>query len=270
MTERASCQRDCCCWSRPVDDFKDMSQMEKLDVLKFSQVGFISVIIILFAIHAVWELATIVPGFTRFDGSSALNANTHAGWWLLIDLCVLGWGIAAPFFTLHYTRNGVIEKGVMRTHQWLLGYIILAAIGAVVDLVHLILTIGEIVPNCDSTLCAQYKWCFVALLVFLVVHMFLLVWSLFRALAYYHNLKAAVDAGLELDVSGGGDESAVDNSEDLMNGAKVPPSSSNSSSNGAKAPPSGAASDDIYRQIATPLLQARYTGKIQHIPSRKK
>lgn len=263
MTERASCQRDCCCWSRPVDDFKEMSQMEKLDVLKYSQVGFISVIVILFAIHAVWELATIVPGFTRFDGSSAMNANTHAGWWLLIDLCVLGWGIAAPFFTLHYTRNGVIEKGVMRTHQWLLGYMILAGIGAVVDLVHFILTMGELIPSCDSTLCAQYKWCFVALLVFLAIHFFTLIWSFFRALAYYHNLKAAVDGGLELDVSGSGGGS----NEDLMDAANGAPPNGNGG--GGKAPTKDD-NVDIYRQIATPLLQARYTGKIQHVAPRKK
>lgn len=259
--ERASCQRDCCCWSRPTAEFEDMTQMEKLDVLKYSQVGFISSIVVLFAIHVVWELATLVPGFTRYDGGSALNANTHAGWWLVIDLCVLGWGIAAPFFTLHYTRYGTIEKGVMRTHQWLLGYMILAGIGAVVSLVHTILTIGEIVPNCDSTLCNQYQWCFVALLVFLVLHIFVLLWSLLRALAYYHNLKAAVDAGLELDVSGAGA-----NVPDLANDGAVSAAPSPSSGDGnGSAPPT-----DIYRQIQTPLLQARYTGKIQHVASRKK
>lgn len=263
--ERASCQRDCCCWSRPVAEFQDMTQMEKLDVLKYSQVGFISSIVVLFAIHLVWELATLVPGFTRYDGGSALNANTHAGWWLVIDLCVVGWGIAAPFFTLHYTRYGTIEKGIMRTHQWLLGYMILAGIGAVVSLVHTILTIGEIVPNCDSTFCNQYQWCFVALLIFLVLHIFVLLWSLLRALAYYHNLKAAVDAGLELDVSGSSDAGAADLAND--GAVNAPPVLGGA---GGTAPSSADDKVDIYRQIQTPLLQARYTGKIQHIASRKK
>lgn len=249
--ERASCQRDCCCWSRPVDDFKEMSQMEKLDVLKYSQVGLISSIVVLFAVHFVWELASLVPGFPRYDGSSSVNANTHAGWWLAIDFCVVGWGIVAPFFTLHYTRYGVIEKGVMRTHQWLLGYMILAGIGAVVSLVHLALTVFEIVPNCDSTLCSQYKWCFIALIVFLVLHMFILIWSLLRALAYYHNLKAAVDAGLELDVSGPAEGLANDGAGGGGGGSVT-------------------AADDnqeLLRQIQTPLLAARYA-KIQHVASR--
>lgn len=266
MTERASCHRDCCGWSRLVDDFKGMSQMEKLDVLKYSQVGHISVIGILFAIHAIWELATMVPGFARYDGSSSLNANTHAGWWLAIDFAVFAWAAASPYFTLHYTRNGVIEKGVMRTHQWLLAYMILAGIGALVSLVHIILTIGEITPRCDSTLCAQYQWCFIALLVFLAIHIFVLIWSLLRALAYYHNLKAAVDAGLELDINGGsgGDD-------DLAEAAAAPPSDAVGDP-GAQAPTgasSGKGNAELYRQIATPLLQARYAGKIQHVPSRK-
>jgi hypothetical protein len=248
-----------------VEDFKEMDQMQKLDVLKYSQVGFISVVIIQFAIHLAWELATLVPGFTRYDGGSAMNANTHAGWWMVIDLCVLCWGIAAPFFTLHYTRNGTIEKGVMRTHQWLLGYMILAGIGAVVSLVHFILTMGELIPNCDSTLCAQYQWCFIALLVFLVLHIFVLLWSLLRALAYYHNLKAAVEGGLELDVSGS--NSNPDTADEMYNDQPPIPRGAGD----ASAPKgNGATFEKQISAAATPLLQARYTGKIQHVASRKK
>lgn len=265
--ERASCHRDCCGWSRLADDFKDMNQGEKLDVLKYSQVGFISVVIIQFAIHAVWELATIVPGFTRYDGSSSLNANTHAGWWLLIDLCILLWAAVAPFFTLHYTRNGVIEKGVMRTHQWLLGYMILAGIGALVTLVHIILSIGEIAPRCDSTLCAQYHWCFIALLVFLIIHMFVLIWSLLRALAYYHNLKAAVEGGLELDVSAAGAAANNNGNDDGGDDMQAAATSQPPVGGGDGTAP---ALNDMKRQIATPLLQARYTGKIQHVAPRRK
>lgn len=260
--ERPSCKRDCCSWSRPSPEFLKMSQEEKVDVLKFSQVGLISVLILQFAIHFVWELATIVPGFTRYDGSSSMNANTHAGWWLAIDLCVLVWGVASPFFTLHYTTSGRIEKGVMRTHQYLLGYMILVGIGATVSVVHLILTIGEITPNCDSTLCRDYNWCFWALIVFLAIHIFVQIWSLLRALAYYQNLQAAVEGGLELDI--GGSSSAVGGDDADADYSLQPAPPANAGPGNA---PDGKGVD-LNRQIATPLLQARYTGKIQHVAPR--
>lgn len=243
-----------------MQDFTQLSTEEKFDVLKYSQSGFNSVTIIHVIIFILWILATGVPGFNQFDGSSSWNANTHGIWWIAIDALVLLWAVAAPFFTLHYTRNGIVEKGVARTHQWLLVYMVLAGIGALVNLLHLILTVGEIVTNCDSTLCANYKWCFIALLVFLIFHTFLLVWSIFRAYAYYLNLKAAIQADPELFALGSG--AVLDSNDDSI---LQPPSNGNG--NGASAPPAGKG-EDMYGRITTPLLQARYAGKIQHVAPR--
>lgn len=252
--EAPSCARDCCYWSRPTLDFQRMTKEEQLDVLKYSQVGFISVNIIHIAIYFLWSAAVYVPGFVHYDGSSSVNANTHAVWWQIIDLAVLLWGVCAAYFTLHYTREGRIEKGVARTHQWLLGYMVVAGIGTLVNAVHTGLTIGELVPNCDSTLCAQYKWCFVALLICLILHNGILLFSILRALAYYHNLKSALEAGLELDIGGGGGGGGVVDDESPTNDPPVKGTASNL--------------NDMNRQITTPLLQARFNGKIQHVAPR--
>lgn len=262
VIERPSGCWDGCCYPRNQQDFADLSVPETLDVLKYNQVGLTTVLVLHAVAHFLWELATYVPGFTLYDGSAAVNANTHAAWWLAIDFVVAWAGIMSPWFTLHYTREGVVEKGLPRTHEYLMAYVVLSVLGGVTLLVHWALTWGEL-TTCDSTLCAQYKWCFVGVLVFLIVDAFLLFWSTTRALTYYYNLKRALLAG-KLDLS-------FNNASDsYVPVPSAPGADYDSPPDPSTAPKDGTAPQTVLNKL-TPLLQARLNNnakRIQHTPPR--
>lgn len=258
-TERPSGCWDSCCYPRDQQDFADLTVPDTLDVLKYNQVGLTTVLVLHAIMHFMWSLATYVPGINLYDGSGAVNANTHTSWWLAIDLVVVAFGMASPWFGLHYTRNGVVEKGLPRTSEYLMAYVVLSVLGALSLIVHWALTWGEL-ATCDSTLCTQYKWCFIGVLVFLIADALLLLWGMTRALTYYHNLKRAVLAG-KLDLSFNNDRTPG-SAYDEVPTEDVP---------GASAPPQ----DVMPKESAiTPLLAARLNAaknnkKFSHTPPRQ-
>lgn len=168
---------------------------EMLQIIKYNQMGFLGTILIHFGIFLVWCLATRLPGFNLYDGSNAVNANTHSGWWLMLDALVLGMGLLAPFFTLHYIREGnyeTVETGVKHTASFLLAYQVVAVIGAVVTLVHFALSLAELRECSSSTFCKDFYWAQIALIVLLVLLAILLLWSAGMAGTYRANIQGAV------------------------------------------------------------------------------
>lgn len=171
---------------------------EMLQILKYNQTGFLATQLIHVAIFLVWCLATRVPGFNLYDGSEAANANTHSGWWLMADAMVLIMGLLAPYFTLHYIREGNYEKvetAVKGTASWLLAYQIVAVLGAVMAVVHVILSMFELRQCSSSTLCQNYYWMQIALIVLLWILVILLLWSAGLAGTFRANIQGAVAWG---------------------------------------------------------------------------
>lgn len=272
MTERPGCCWDACCYARPQEDFEDLSVTETLDVLQYNQVGLITILFLHAMLHGLWCLAGRVPGFDLYDGSAVINANTHGSWWLLIDYAVSFVGAAAPYFGLHYNKQGVVEKGLPRTYEYLAVFVAVALLGAVSLFVQWGLTWGEF-ASCDSTLCTQYKWCFVGVLVFLFVDALILIWAAIRAYSYHANLKRAIISG-KLDLSLNGSAPPANNYTPLPSAPQSeefnnPPATT---AGGGTAPAQkDVPQDGMERSIVTPLLQARLGGggnKIRHTAPR--
>lgn len=170
-----------------------------LRILKYNQIGFLATQMLHLAIVLVWCLATRVPGFNLYDGSEAVNANTHSGWWLMADVIVLAMGLLSPYFTLHYAVEGniqTVETGVQSTAEWLMAYVIVAVLGGIMAGVHAGLSIPELVRDCNSaTFCRDYQYMQIALVILLFVLMVLLWWSAALAYTYHLNIKGAIRHG---------------------------------------------------------------------------
>lgn len=182
-------------------DWKGMAEepMKILQILKYNQIGFMATQMLHLAIVLIWCLATRVPGFNLYDGSEAVNANTHSGWWLAADIMVLAMGLMAPYFTLHYVREEnreKVETGMKSTADWLMAYIIIAILGGIMAGVHAGLSLSELVRDCNSaTFCRDYQYMQIALVVLLFVLMILLWWSAALGYTYRLNIQGAVTYG---------------------------------------------------------------------------
>jgi len=167
---------------------------EMLQIIKYNQTGFLGTVLIHFGLFLVWCLATRLPGFNLYDGSSSVNANTHSGWWLMLDALVLGMSLLAPFFTLHYIREGeyeTVETGVKHTASFLLAYQVVAVIGSIVTVVHFALSLGELRECSSATFCRDFYWAQIALIVLLALLAILLLWSAGMAGTYRANIQGA-------------------------------------------------------------------------------
>jgi hypothetical protein len=170
-----------------------------LQILKYNQIGFMATQMLHLAIVLIWCLATRVPGFNLYDGSEAVNANTHSGWWLAVDIMVLAMGLMAPYFTLHYVMEDnqqKVETGMKSTADWLMAYIIIAILGGVMAGVHAGLSLSELMRDCNSaTFCRDYQYMQIALVILLFVLMVLLWWSAALGYTYRLNIQGAVTHG---------------------------------------------------------------------------
>jgi hypothetical protein len=188
--------------SRPAYDFDPESNtgfLTKYQVhilLKKNQVGLLTFIAFELIIDALWALANIVPGFALFDGQAGqISAYTHSGWWLSIEMIVLAMGIASTYFALHYaTDEGKLELSVSRTDIWLTAYQIVLFLGFCSLLVQTVLTFFELNP-CTSTLCTQYYWCLIVVIVFLIVLAMMEIWMILRARVFQLNMRHALTRG---------------------------------------------------------------------------
>lgn len=193
---------DACCWpGRSADDFdlesgKALSDVDVAELLKMSASGVTFLVLVQLFIKLLWELTTIVPGFALYDGSpSTLSAYTHAGWWMVIDTLTLAFGLSATYFGLNYaSEEGVLERGVERTHEWLGAYVVMLIFASIADLVHAAFSLSEL-GACESSLCRGNQWNLIVLVVVLFLRAVLLQWCAFRAWVFKCNLKLALAYG---------------------------------------------------------------------------
>lgn len=241
---------------------------EMLQILKFNQTGFLATQMLHLAIFLIWCLATRVPGFNLYDGSEAANANTHSGWWLMADAMVLAVGLLAPYFTLHYIREGsseTVETGVKGTANWMIAYMVVAILGAVMTAVHAILSCLELRQCASSTFCNNYYYMQIALIVLLFVLTVLLLWSAALGNTYRLNIQGSITYGdLRPTIM------IYDISATRMAPAPSAPTEIITEGGGAPAvPPSAGMTAQARATIMTPLLQMRMqglNGKFRHSP----
>jgi hypothetical protein len=153
-------------------------------------VGVNIIVSIQVALHLVWIMLDLVPGFALYDGPvGSVSAYTHTGWWLAIDTVVIVVGAVSVYFGLNYVPgDNVVERGLARNENWIVMYMVFLAIGMVSLLVHAILSLFE-VSSCNSTLCINSQWVLIAFIVGLFVDACVLGWGIFRAYAFQTTLK---------------------------------------------------------------------------------
>lgn len=189
-----------CFWPYTRTDMQSLSKDEMNVVVQSNRMGVINLVFFETAIFIIWFFALGVPGFALYDGAAnTTSAFTHAMWWMFIEFGVIVCGLGSTWFGLGYDpKRKMFERNVTRTENWIDLYCILLPVGAAANLIHFILTIFEI-TNCTSTLCSQYYWVIVCLLVFLMILVLLELFQVFRVRAYKNNLHAAmtkIDASL--------------------------------------------------------------------------
>lgn len=192
-----SCWDACCRPARDSEEFENvrgdaaLSNKATLDLLNYNQTGILTLIIINFALVAVWSIFSVVPGFAKFDGASTeTSAVSHIGWWILIEIGTLLVGALAIFPRIVYTEKGTLERGVTPLRNWLIFYMVVLVIAIVAGLTHLALSAVEL-SNCTSTLCTSQQWALVLLIVFLVIIAFMNAWAIYRVTVYRSNLLYA-------------------------------------------------------------------------------
>lgn len=189
---------DCCFYgARDPDEFdrNGLTNEQTLVLLKYNQTGVVTIIFLALIVLVLWSIASIVPGFARFDGAAGeTSAISHIGWWIAIEIFVLVVGAMSTFFGLHYTKEGAIEKGVGRVRSFLTFYIFVLAIAIAANITHLVLS-GLELSNCTSTLCTSQKGFLIALLVILAVLAFLEGWQIYRVVTYSNNLFNSLGNG---------------------------------------------------------------------------
>lgn len=186
----------------PVDSKNRLSVRAQVELIRMSQVGVVTTQVFQLLVLGLWCLATMVPGFSLFDGTAgAMSAFTHAGWWLLIEIVVLYIGAMAVYFGVHYNDGnydvrykGRIDKSGVATLQWLNSYRWVCVMGVIAHGTHLTLTWFEFADK-TSTLYRSYYWCFISLLVLLFVEVILSAWQVSRVAVYYSNLYYMLNNG---------------------------------------------------------------------------
>jgi DNA-binding beta-propeller fold protein YncE len=191
---------DCCCFSRSVEDFQELQEDQVLLLLKYNQTSIETLYSIQCLAFILWLAATMIPGFSLFDGlAGSTSAYTHAGFWAIIEFVTIWIGGRSTTFILGYsTTTGKIEKGVGSAIQWCTFYMIVLGLGFAGNIVHSAFVFAEI-SGCGgvsaSTLCTSYYWVLVFLSVFLLVLAVLKFWTGIRVRTYQNNLYYALGSG---------------------------------------------------------------------------
>lgn len=201
MTDSAA--RDWIFLSREDYEFQKgmLSDQEILLLLKRNQMSILTAVFVEICFTILWILCSIVPGFALYNGDvNRINAYTHLGWWLIIELLCIVVGCISTFFSLGYSSvNGQIERNVGVTLKWMYVYCFFLALTGVSHVVHGILSIFER-THCDpltgSTLCKDYSWVLLtAICVWFVWGVAVNGWTILRATVYANNLNLAIRMG---------------------------------------------------------------------------
>lgn len=184
---------DTCGMPRDAEVVQTMDEEETVTLLCASQAGVLIVVGVQAALHVLWQMAELVPGFTLYDGASgAVSAYTHGAWWQVIDLIVILVGLVSVYFGLNYVRaQNVVERGLARNLVWITMYMVLLGVGIVAHIVHASLSLAELV-RCDSTLCTNNDGVLIGLVVILFVDTLLCAWGIFRAWSFQTTLRNAI------------------------------------------------------------------------------
>lgn len=173
-----------------------LSTKEVFVLLKNNQVGINVAVLIQVGVAVMWMLTSLVPGFALFDGAPGeASAVSHIGWWAAIEVVIIYIGSQSTTFSLHYNKQGQIEKGVDRAMTYLWFYQSALFLGAAAHIVHVVLALIES-TNCTSTLCSSGNGFLVALIVFLFILIIMLLWlALWLVPGYRRNLKYSLAFG---------------------------------------------------------------------------
>jgi hypothetical protein len=190
-----------------------LSKDEMYTVVQMNRMGIISFVFVEIIFFVFWMFALGIPGFALYDGGvNTCSAYTHGMWWMVVEFAVIIGGLGSIWFGLGYDRKRQrYERNVTRTESWIDLYCLLLFAGCASNLIHFGLTICEIVPtNCSGTLCKNYYWVLVCLLIFLLIVAFLQFIQVFRVRGYKNNLHAALS---KLDASLGVDDEEQDEND---------------------------------------------------------
>lgn len=197
---------DCCCRPhRHPDQFEGqkfvLDNANVIELVRYNQVGIVTLLIISFIIIAVWSCFSIVPGFSRYDGDPGeLNVVSHTGWWLAIDVFVLLIGGLSIFLALSLNNVNQIEIAVHRMSGWMILFVVLLALGIISNIFHGVLSATEL-SKCTSTLCLNNQPFLITLLAMLGALAFLKGWTMYRVLTYNSNMKYAFGLVEDRDVT---------------------------------------------------------------------
>ena len=174
-------------------DKGQLTESEILLLLKRNQLSILIPVLVEFCLTQLWILCSIVPGFALYNGdASQVNAYTHLGWWLMIEVACIAVGCITTYFSLGYSSSErKIERNVSATLKWMYVYCFVLAITLVSHIVHGILATFELV-GCTSSLCINYKWVLVTAVVFWFVWSLVNGWTIFRSVVYANNLSLAI------------------------------------------------------------------------------
>jgi hypothetical protein len=200
MSQSVSKWDMCCKWREPIefDDDNNPSSLTEEQVyvlLTLNRMGFTTGLVIQILLFLLWSLCVIIPGFALYDGNTGtVSAYTHLGWWQIIEAVVLFIAVRVTLFGLSYSpREGIIEKGVARTRDWITFYKVALVFSSVSHLTHLILTLLEkTAGQCSGTFCKYYEWAFWIFFVYLAVSIVLNGWMFFRIMTFSNNLALAL------------------------------------------------------------------------------
>lgn len=181
---------DVCCLPRGADVVQQMDNWQSVTLLTLTQTGVVSVVAFQAALHLVWIMLDLVPGFALYDGPvGSISAYTHTGWWMFIDLIVLLVGSVSVYFGLSYVpAENVIERGLARNENWIIMYMVMLGIGMISLVMHVILSFFE-VASCNSTLCLNNYWVLIFFIVGLIIDAVALGWGISRAYSFRTTLK---------------------------------------------------------------------------------
>lgn len=186
---------DACCGGRRWEDFDpeqgdSLSTREVYDLLKSNQTGLAVVTWIHTFLLILWVLTSLVPGFCIYDGAAgSASAVGHIGWWMALQIFIIVVGSNAPYFTLHYTRDGVIVKGVDRSLTYLWFYQIVLILGIIALIVQDVLAWIEY-GSCTSTLCTTQGGFLLTICIGLILLILMLAWTAAVLIpGYRRNLK---------------------------------------------------------------------------------
>jgi len=232
----------CCMGARQMSDFDpeqgdSLTTQEVYVLLWNNQTGIDVAVDIQLLIFFLWMITSLVKGFALFDGAlGEVSAVSHIGWWAGIEAFVIYVGSRSTKFGLHYTKKGVIQKGIDRTMMYLWFYQIVVILGVISHGVHVGLSIVE-ASKCSSTLCTDNYAFLIVFILLLFVLIFMMGWvAVWLIPGYRSNLKYSLGYGK--------------NNQDMMGSTHDRPSARKTETKSINAPIAGA-----LEGIETPLLK---------------